>query len=103
VALVVAHGPAVGQDEIDPLGAVERAAAPEPDDRIDAARCGMHPARLDHARVGVRIEVVERTGCDAGLAQNRLHTANQSRGHDAGVGHDQGPGKAAFAGQFAKT
>ncbi len=60
VSTVVGHRAAVGQQEVDALGAVERAAAAEPDDRVDPERRGKGAAGLDHRGIGILAEVVVR-------------------------------------------
>ena len=59
VAAIVRDAAAVGQQEVDPLRAVERAAAAERDDRIDAQRLGEAAPGLDHRAVRVLAEVVK--------------------------------------------
>ena len=56
---IVAHRAAVGQHEVDALGAIERAAAPERHERIDRTRGGGDAPGLDHAAVGVGVELVK--------------------------------------------
>src|SRR5262249_6825402 len=59
--------PAVGEHEVDPFRAVERAAAADRDDRVDAARRRERSSGLDHPIVGIAVEVVKAMRRDAAV------------------------------------
>ena len=78
VAPVIAHAAAVGQYEVDPFGAVERAATAEPDDRVHTASGREHSPGLHHLRVRIRVEIVEGEGLHACFRQTARGLAPQS-------------------------
>ena len=101
VAAVVGHRAAVRQQQVDRLGAIERAAAAEADDGVDAPPRRERHAAVDHGRVRVDVEVVEDGALHSGLPQQPERPVDVSRLLEAGVGDDQGPREAEVAGQFA--
>ena len=58
VAAVIADAPAVRQNEVDAFGTVERAAAAQRDDRINAQWFSESGPRFDHGAVGILAEGV---------------------------------------------
>ena len=70
VSPVVLHAAAVGQQEVDALGAIQGAASPQSDDGVRPLfGCELSPP-LDHGGIGVDVEVVER---------HRLHSRRLER------------------------
>src|SRR5262245_48900081 len=59
VAAIIRHTTTVSQQKIDALGAVHRAATTKTDDRIDVQRGDKSSTVLDHARVGIDLEIVK--------------------------------------------
>ena len=102
VAAVVAHRAPVGQHEIDPLGAVERAAASDRDDRIDAQGGGERAPGLDHAGVRTRREAAEQPARRAALLERGLRVRSMARRHDARVRHDERPRESELARERAE-
>ena len=90
VAAVLAHLAAVGEQEIDPLGAVERAAAADGDDRIERAVLpGERRAARDHGAVGILREVRERHDGERRGFERALYRRGVTGLDDAGVGDEQ--------------
>ena len=102
VAPVIAHAAAVGVYEVDSFGAVERAAAPEPDDGVHAASGREHSPGLDHHRVRIWFEVVERESLHAGFGQPLDGARHIARRHQAAVRDHQRAPEAQLAGQRAQ-
>ena len=102
VPAVVAHRAAVGQDEVDPLRAIERAAAAERDDRVDRRRRGVRAPGFDHRGIGVRVEVVEDVPDDAGRLQAGDRASHDAGRHDPLVGDDQRSRKCQLARERAQ-
>ena len=61
-ALVVGHLAAVGEQEVDPLGAVHRAAAADADDQVDVCAAGEMPAPASTWSIGRVLLRRRRTG-----------------------------------------
>src|SRR5688572_1268419 len=59
VTAIVLHAAAVGENEIDALGAIHRTTAAESDDRIDLFVRSKLGARIDHTRIRVYFEIVK--------------------------------------------
>ena len=78
-ALVVGHAAAVGEQEVDPLGAVHGAAAADGDDEVDAERPGEVDAGLDVLAGRVLLDVVEEEDLQPGVAQRLLRPAADGR------------------------
>ena len=90
VALVVGDRPAVCQQEIDPLRAVEGAAASQPDDRVDVARRRDPVSPFDHRRIGVDVEVVERDRLDSLIPEQPLRPLDMTDVLQTVVGDEEG-------------
>ena len=99
---VVAHRSAVGQDEVDALRAVERAAAAERDDAVDASAGRVLAPRLDHVGVGVRAELVKEERHDADGVQQRRRAIHQAGRDNSFVGDDQRAREPELGAQQAK-
>ena len=89
VAAVVGHRAAVGQQEIDTLGAVERAAAAPGDERVDTQLRRMQPSDLDHVRIGIAVEIVEHAGRHPRRVERRERSSHLTRRDEALVGDDE--------------
>ena len=66
---VVPDPPTVSEHEVDALGAVERAAAAERDDRIDRGPGRDNASGFNHGRGGVGVEVMKAGDGDPGALQ----------------------------------
>ncbi len=71
-APIVLHPAAVGVEEVDPLGAVHRAAAPQADDQLGLVAAGDGQAGLDVLGRRVLVHAVEQLRLDAGPPQRRM-------------------------------
>ena len=96
VTAIIGHAAAVGDEEIDPFGAVHRTATAESDEGIDILRSGEGAAGFDHARVGVRLEIVKANDVDSHGAQSRQRFFNVSRSDEPAIGHQQRATKSEF-------
>ena len=86
-----------------PFCAVEGAAAAQADDRVDAERRGKRAPALDHRRVRVDVEVVERNRVHAGGAQQPQGPFHVARLEQARVGDEQRLREAQLAGDVAEA
>ena len=103
-ALVVGHLAAVGQQEVDALGAVHRAAAADGDDEVDAVRAGERPAPASTCRVvGFSSTPSKTNDLQAGLAQRRQGALRMAGRLQAGVGDEQDAPAAQLARQLAQA
>jgi hypothetical protein len=91
---------AVGEHEVDPLGAVERAAAADGDDGIGPRRGGTHAPRVHHVAVRIGIEIVEPKDGDARRLEQRLGAVDAAGRGDAGIRHHEGARCPQLAGQL---
>ena len=101
-AVVVLHAAAAGEEKIDPLGAVHRAAAAEPHDQVGPEAAGQRGAGIDLA--GGRLF---REGLEAGRLDPRRLERPGADGrvagpHDARIADNQGSRRAELAGEFAQ-
>jgi hypothetical protein len=102
VAAVVAHRAAVGQEEVDPLGAVERAAAAEADDRVRLEARGVSAARFHHRAVGVLAELVEGDDRDVRVLEQPARRRHVAGIDEAGVGDEQRAAESEIGGQMTE-
>ena len=98
---VVLHASTVGEQKVDALGAVHRAAAAKTDDQVDFVLFGECKAGIDMRRSRVFLYVTEDDSREA-LGFEKANGGSRVAGaDDAGVGDDQGPTSAERAGEFA--
>jgi hypothetical protein len=91
VAPVVADAAPVRQEKIDPLRAIERAAAAEADDRIHVQRVGEAPSCLDHEAVRVHAEFLVRRRLDLLRFEQAQDLGRVARLHHASVRDEERP------------
>ena len=101
-AAVVGHLAAVGQDEVDALGTVHRAAAADADDQVDAQRPREDDAGLHVPVSRVRFDVVEDEDLQARLADRLDGALRVAGGFEAGIGDQEDARLAQLAGHLAE-
>ena len=98
-APVVLHPPAVGVEEVDPLGTVHTAAAAEPDEQVRRDRSGRVHAGVDVAGGGVFVHVVEQRPLEPRRAKRFDPPRRVTCFADASIADDQRPTRSQFIGQ----
>ena len=89
VSPVVLHAPAVGQHEVDALGAIQRAASSQSNDGVRPVTGSELPTPLDHGGIGVDVEIMERHRLDSGRPERNQRFLRVTRGLQARVRHQQ--------------
>ncbi len=89
VTLKVVDHAALRQQKVDAFRAVQRAAAAEADDRVDALACRKTFAGLEHVGVRVRSEVAELDRVNARRFERRMRMLQMPGLHQAGIGDQQ--------------
>ena len=103
VAAIIAHRAAVGQEEIDPFRAVQRAPATETDDGVEAERLREGAASLDHRAVRIGTKLGEEDRVNARSLQNSRGAGGVTGIDDTGVGHEQRTFEPQIAREVPKT
>ena len=89
-ALVVGDGAAVGDDEVDPLRAVHRAAAADGDEQVRRDPTGRRHSGLDVLLGGVLVDIGEDRDLETGRFEGLERSLGVAGGFDPPVGHHQG-------------
>ena len=92
----------VAQQEIDRLGAIERAAAAHRHDQVDLEGRAEGAARLNHDRSRIRLKLVEAVYRHAARFQRARCFAGVTRLHDSGVGYQQAARASQVSSHFAQ-
>ena len=95
IALIVGHGAAVGQQEIDPFGTIHGTATAQSDNKIDGILVGKFGRLADEAAVGVFPNFGEKEDLQTTLPEQTHRPRGMARGNDTGIRykHDPAAGK----------
>ena len=99
---VVLHAAAIGEQEVDPLGAVHHTAPAQADQKVDALGLGDGETGVHMLGRGVDLDPVEQDRVEAGLDQHRPAPLGVTGRDDARVGDEQHAPPPEFACQFAE-
>ena len=99
---VVRHRSAVGQDEVDALGAVDRTATAQTDEPVEAEGRSDQAARLHHGRGWVLGEVVKGVGRHTRGPQQSKRLGHIAGLSDPSVRHHQHIGQPEVTGRVAE-
>ena len=89
VAAIIANSAAVGEQEVDPLAGIERAAAAERHDAVDRVRRGERAPRFDHRAVRVFAEFVKGNHRDGRRLERAANGRDMSRADEPGIRDEQ--------------
>src|SRR5687767_10393443 len=103
VPAIILHATAVGENEVDALGAIHRTAAAEPDDRIDLFVRSKLGARIDHTRIRVYFEIVKADDFNCRRAKWLDRFVNVPRRNHAVISHKQDAPKPQLPGYVAQA
>ena len=102
ITLEIVNDATLGQQKVDSLCAVERAAAAEADDRVDALARRVAPAGLEHVGIGVRTELAELERVDARRFKRRMRVLEMPGPDEPRIGDEQRPRKPQLLRQRSK-
>ena len=89
VSPVVGHAPAIGQEKINSLGAIHRAAASQPNQEINPVFAGRQPAALRHGRSRILPEIVKGGEVEARFLQHSAGVLDVARSEQARIGNHE--------------
>ena len=102
-ALVVGHRAAVGEDEIDPLGAVHGAAAADGNDQVDAERPSEIDADADVLAGRILLDLIKDEHLEPGFLQRFQSPPRMPDGVQTRIGHEQRSRGTELPRQFAQA